>query len=90
MQQCINLINRGNSDQLNGENWSWLLRCQPQFADICAWDKLDGWAWCNLLHYQPQFVDICVWDKLDDEDWTALIFYQPQFENHPIYKLNCL
>ena len=44
-------------DLLNGENWSWLLREQPQFADNCDFSLLEDNDWDFLLEKQPQFAD---------------------------------
>ena len=88
--QCIDLINQGKSDQLDGDDWSYLLRNRPQFADVCDWDKLSGWNWVCLLHVSPQHAYLCDWNKLNDGDWYFLIHYQPQFENHPMFKLRLL
>ena len=86
----IEQIEQGKTDQLDGDDWFWLLIEQPQYADYCQWDKLDGWNWSWLLCDQPQLAQHCQWDKLDTVDWDQLVFEQPQFKDHPLYKLSKL
>ena len=45
-------------DEFDSEDWSWLLRHQPQFAEKCEkWDEFNGKEWSFLLRYQPQFAE---------------------------------
>ena len=64
--------------KLNGDDWYYLLREQPQFAKHCDWEKLDGVDWYCLLIKQPQFAKHCDWEKLDKSDWNYL--YKHQFQ----------
>jgi len=41
-------------NKLDGWDWSYLLREQPQLADRCDFSKLSGWDWSWLLCEQPQ------------------------------------
>ena len=69
--------------ELDGRDWSRLLRNQPQFADKCdkcdKWDEFGGVEWRSLLCKQPQFADKCDWGKLDGDCWSRLLCEQPQF-----------
>ena len=89
IEQCVDLINQGNQDQLNGKQWASVLTSYLPFSQFCDWDKLNGADWSMLLREQPQYADHCQWDKLDQWCWSYLL-QQPQFENHPMYKLNVL
>ena len=45
-------------DEFDSEDWSSLLRDQPQFADKCdMWDEFNGKDWSRILSYQPQFAE---------------------------------
>ena len=43
--------------KLSGQEWCWLLRKQPRFANKCDWSLLNGRNWSYLLVKQPQFRD---------------------------------
>ncbi|WP_347243888.1 hypothetical protein, partial [Thermogutta sp.] len=73
--------------EVNGSDWTQLLREQPQFATLCTehrgWEKFNGWDWSRLLRKRPQFAPQCSshggWNKFDGEDWEGLLSVQPQF-----------
>ena len=68
-------------NQLDGQDWSWLLRERPGFSIRCKWGKLTGGDWSWLLREQPQFADKCDWRKFRECDWDFLLSAQPQFYN---------
>ncbi len=70
--------------KLTGDDWSFLLRHQPQLADKCDWTKLDGGDWRYLLSYQPQFADKCDFRKLNGANWRRLLSHQPQLEKYRV------
>jgi len=51
----VKYLREGDWEKLTGEDWRWLLRKQPQFANKCPWEKLDKVDWECLLEEQPQF-----------------------------------
>jgi hypothetical protein len=67
--------------ELDGQDWSWLLRERPGFSPRCKWGKLTGGDWSWLLREQPQFADKCDWRKLRECDWDFLLSKQPQFSS---------
>ena len=69
----------GNWAHLTGGGWSYLLQCQPRFADKCDWSKLDGYNWTQLLIRQPRFADKCDWSKLDGGNWARLLSAHTEF-----------
>ena len=69
----------GNWAHLTGSGWSYLLQCQPRFADKCDWSKLDGRNWMYLLIRQPRFADKCDWNKLDGWCWAQLLVVRAEF-----------
>jgi len=69
-------------DEMNGDNWMYLLSEQPQYAEKCDWSKLKGENWAILLSWQPQFADKCDWKKLKSNHWAILLYFQPQFKKY--------
>ena len=71
-------------EEFDTEDWSWLLKSQPQFINLCkCLDKFTALDWRYLLKFQPQFIDKC--DKLDKfttYDWRCLLSYQPQLAKY--------
>ena len=47
--------NQHDWKNMNGREWSELLREQPQFADKCDWANLEEEEWDSLSEEQPQF-----------------------------------
>ena len=76
-------------DELDGQDWSWLLRERPGFSARCKWGKLNGGDWSWLLREQPQLADRCDWRKFRECDWDFLLSAQPQFSGkYEIWKKN--
>lgn len=58
---------------LDGETAVEILKRNPEFGEICPWERLDGENWANLLWRNPQFAEKCDWSKLDGENWEWLL-----------------
>jgi hypothetical protein len=63
--------------ELDGIDWAWLLREQPQFSIHCDWEKLDWLDWCWLLKAQPRFSIHCNLEKISGLNLRWLLITQP-------------
>lgn len=52
--------------------WDFLLRRQPQFADHCDFSQLRSDQIRRILNKQPQLIERCNWSKLTPEDRAKL------------------
>ena len=52
--------------------WDFLLRRQPQFADHCDFSQLRSDQIRRILDKQPQFIDRCDWSQLNPKDREKL------------------
>ena len=52
--------------------WDFLLRRQPQFADHCDFSQLRSDQICRILSKQPQLIGRCDWSKLNPKDREKL------------------
>ena len=58
---------------LEGRDWVYLLRQQPQFADKCDWPKLDAFDWRKLIELRPEFVEKCDMGKFTGRHLAKLL-----------------